>query len=252
MNLFLRFFRGLLTLLRAVSLIFRTRKIRRLAYIPIIINVIIFITTGCLLIWLGAAYINSYVGEGTLGFSATVAAVLIGIALWLLISFFAFGFIAPLLSAPFNDPLSRSVERIVSGQTGETPGSGLVRDNLRAIGAALKIFAAEIFILGPLLLLLLIPVIGALIFTLPAAFFLALSYLDYPLDRRRMKLREKFSYAFSHLPEVMGLGSGCLLLASIPIINIFLIPTATTAATLLFLNLSKKAELLSPPDTSGN
>jgi CysZ protein len=163
--------------------------------------------------------------------------------LFVVLFFFLITRIASAVAAPFNDLISQKTEELVTGTFMDTPFSvvRLFKDSLRSVYHSLKILALYLALLLAALLLLLIPGIGSLLFTIAgtllSAFMLAWEYLNYPLDRRRFSWKDKSSFFQSRLGYVMGFGLGSVVVATIPLVNLLFIPAAAVGGTLLFLDL---------------
>jgi CysZ protein len=158
--------------------------------------------------------------------------------------FFLFTRIASSL-APFNDLISQKTEELVTDTFTDTPFSviRLFKDSLRSVYHSLRILALYLGLLLVALLLLLIPGIGSLLFTITgmflSAFMLAWEYLNYPLDRRRLSWTEKSAFFRSCFRSVIGFGLGSVAVATIPFVNLLFIPAAAVGGTLLYLDLER-------------
>jgi len=157
--------------------------------------------------------------------------------------FFLFTLIASALASPFNEVISQKTEEIVTGTFHEAPFSVvlLVKDSGRAIAHSFRILGLYLVLLACAMLFLLIPGIGALLFAVAGALLssykFAFEYLGYPMDRRRFSWQDKRTFLKSGFISIMGFGLGNLVVASIPVVNLFFIPAAVVGGTLLFLDL---------------
>lgn len=153
--------------------------------------------------------------------------------------------VASVLSSPFNEIISYKTEELVRGAVHDAPFSlaGVLRDSARSISHSFKILAINVIFLGAGLLLLLIPVVGSLLFTvlgaLLSAYLFTYEYLGYPMDRRRFSFAEKRRFLRESLRSTIEFGLGNVAVASIPVLNIFLIPCAVAGGTILFLELHR-------------
>lgn len=157
--------------------------------------------------------------------------------------FFFFRAVASAIASPFNDILSEKTEQIATGTFMDTPFSVIqvFKDAGRSIAHSFKILGAYLCLLILLLLLFLIPGIGAPLYTaamvLLSSYMLAYEYLSYPMDRRRLSFRQKRAFLRSNLRSSLGFGLGNLALQSIPGLNLLMIPAAVIGGTLLYLEL---------------
>jgi CysZ protein len=162
--------------------------------------------------------------------------------------FFVLTRVASSLAVPFNDLLSQKTEEIVRGDFYDTPFSvsRLIKDSARSIGHSLKLLGIYVALLIVVLLLLLIPAVGAPLSTLAGAlissYMFAYEYLGYPMDRRRFIWKEKQRFLRSRFRSAIGFGIGNVVVASIPFLNLFFIPAAVVGGTLLFLDLSAESK----------
>ena len=65
-------------------------------------------------------------------------------------------------------------------------------------------------------------------------FYLALTYLDLPMERRRWAMREKLGWMRKRLRTTLGFGAASQLLLLVPVVQLLLIPASVAGATLLF------------------
>lgn len=165
--------------------------------------------------------------------------------IWLLLSaamiiftYFTFTILANFISAPFNSFLSEAVVRKVAGLE---PQETSWADALASVGPSLKEelskFSYTITRSIPFLLLFLIPgvnFIASVVWLFFSSWMLALQYTDYPFanhnilfKNQREKLKER---------RMLGLGFGGAVMfgTMIPIVNLFVVPSAVVGASLLY------------------
>lgn len=166
-----------------------------------------------------------------------VLIILMLIIVYALVVIFSFTAVGCALAAPFLDLLSEKVEKL-EGRIEPSQGWGqILHDAARGMLTSLVIFALFLVTQMALLLLWLIPVAGKVIYLvlspLCGSFFLAFQFFDLPLNRRRLSPREKIKYLLRHKSEAVGFGLAVYITTLIPLLNFFLLPAATTGATLL-------------------
>jgi len=160
--------------------------------------------------------------------------------------FFFFTRVASALASPFNDLLSQKTEELITGTYSDVSFSmiQLLKDSGRSIGHSFKLLGLYVILLCSCLLLLLIPGVGAPLFSvtgwLLSAYMFSYEYLGYPMDRRKFSWTEKRAFFKSRLRTILGFGLGSLVAASIPIVNLLFIPSAAVGGTLLFLEIESK------------
>ncbi|MEO1299972.1 MAG: EI24 domain-containing protein, partial [Cyanobacteria bacterium J06636_16] len=146
-----------------------------------------------------------------------------------------------ILGSPFYGQLSEKLEALRTGSTAspETMGGGaILRDIWRAILFELK--KLLVLLIGGVLILLsnFIPGLGAIVTPIGSltlgVTLLCLDMFDAPLERRRLKFRQKLGLIFRSLPASASFGLVCLGLVSIPLMNLLAIPLCVTAGTLFF------------------
>lgn len=147
------------------------------------------------------------------------------------------------VGSPWYSALSQRLEEMRSGRVlAQEPLSigGTLRDLARSLGYELRKLLLSVAIGLPLFLLNFVPVIGAPVATAGwialGSLISCLDFFDPPLERRRLRFREKIAVVRAHLPASAGFGLACLGLVSIPFINLLSIPVCITAGTLFFLD----------------
>jgi len=162
----------------------------------------------------------------------------------LVVFFFLFTLLATVIAAPFNELISEKTEQLVTGNFQDSPFSflQLLKDSARGIGHFFRILGVYFGILIASLFLLLVPGIGPMLFAaamvLNTSYMLAYEYLGYPMDRRRFTFKQKRRFLRSRLKWTMGFGLGNAALASVPVLNLVVMPAAVVGGTLLFLDLT--------------
>jgi len=154
-----------------------------------------------------------------------------------LVVIFGFTAVGCIIAAPFLDLLSEKVEK----QLGRVEEGGGFRQALGDMGKGLLtgLVTVVFFILSQLILLLLwfLPVIGGIAYAVMAplvgGFFLAYEFHDFPLGRRHLTARQRFSYVMARLSETLGFGLAIFLTTMVPLVNFLYLPAATVGATLL-------------------
>ena len=161
---------------------------------------------------------------------------IIFIILFLIIGFLLVQF-GVILGSPFYGQLSEQLEKIRTGTLPEAPTGllGSITDIWRAILFELKKIALLLVIGLPMLLLnffpggSLIAAIGGIALTTS---IVCLDFLDGPLERRKLKFREKLTVVCRSLPATITFGLICQALITIPIVNFLGIPICVAAGTL--------------------
>jgi CysZ protein len=155
---------------------------------------------------------------------------------WLMVRF------GVVLGAPWYGQLAGRLEEIIGGRPVAAAGltlGGVADDIGRALLFELKKLALVAAIGLPGLLLNLVPVAGTVLSTGVAlalgALIACLDFFDAPLERRRLRFRDKLALVRRRLPGSAGFGLLAAFLVSIPLVNLLAIPLCVTAGTMLVL-----------------
>jgi len=228
------------------------RILWKYAAAPLAISIVVLAVAYAVAYWLFLRLMSPFAAEAWYWqVLYYVAAVMVTILLLVLV-LFLFSLLATAIAAPFNELISEKTESLVRGIFQDTPFSvtGLLRDSARGIGHSLAILGTYIGVLVVSLPLLLIPVVGHMLFaaigTLLSSYMFAYEFLGCSMDRRRYSFAEKRKFIRTHLRSSLGFGLGVALTASIPLVNVLLLPAAAAGGTLLFLELGPNDERSSP------
>jgi CysZ protein len=142
-----------------------------------------------------------------------------------------------LIGSPWYGRLSEKIEVLQLGKL-TIKEVGLAVEIWRSLLFEVKKLVIFIGIGLPGLALNLWPGVGTLLATMLGLSLTltltCLDFLDAPLERRRLTFRSKIAMILKSLPASAGLGFSCLLLVSIPLVNLVTIPFCVTAGTLFF------------------
>ena len=237
--------------LRGAIFLWKHKTLWKYAIAPILIGILVLAVSLGLSYYLIYYYVGGWLHSsfGTAWYWQILFYVVVVLAglLVLVVSFLLLTIIAAAIAGPFNDMISEKTEELVTGKASNAPFSfnQMIKDISRGIWHSLRILGLYLGVLIPSLLLLLIPGIGfglfGFVIGLLSSYLLAFEYLGYPMDRRRYTFKEKRAFVHSRMRSALGFGFGNFLWASIPIVNIMMIPAAAVGGTLLFLNLRGSA-----------
>ncbi|HEY9652888.1 MAG TPA: EI24 domain-containing protein [Coleofasciculaceae cyanobacterium] len=177
--------------------------------------------------------------------------ILLVIGLLLLIGFILVQF-GVLLGAPWYGKLSEKLEELRTGQL-QVVEVGIVRDISRAILYEVKKLVLAVIVGLLLLLLNFVPGVGTVATTVGgitlAAIIVCLDFLDAPMERRRLRFRDKLRMVLRSFPASASFSLVCLGLVSIPLLNLLTIPLCVASGTLFFCDRvsPKLPKLPSPP-----
>ena len=184
----------------------------------------------------GKGQIESYLtSEGWSTFLYWIIAGFLTAIFFLLVNWFFF-LIVSIIASPFNDLISSRTERILIG---EQP----IAIN-ESVSVMLKKIVATVFTEIKKVLLIITVSLIALIFSffplfapigaLLSSILMAASFLDYSWSRHGMKVRECVGHVKGNFIIYALTGGGCLLLVSVPLVNILILPFGTIFFTILF------------------
>jgi len=178
------------------------------------------------------------------GSMSPVASLLLTLAFWagaMAAGILAGLAVALLLAAPVLDLLSRRVEE---RQNGGAPavGAGLRWELLEASKGLAYFLAAA----PGVLIVSLIPIVGAPIALLWGSHALALQQTDPALTRRGLSFTARRGWHKRYRPESLGFGIAGWALLLIPIANLLLVPALTVGATRLVMELEPDSRAAGP------
>ena len=166
---------------------------------PIIINLFIYGSIFILsYIWLFSS-VGKWLGTDEPGSTfwleiLHVLLLILGFLLVLVVCYFLFTIFGGIITAPFNENISQIVEDEITG-TKVTADLGFWKDAVLSIKSEIQKLAFYFSILFLIFLLNILPVVGnilSLVFgTIFSFYYNALDFLDYPMQRKLMKFRDK-------------------------------------------------------------
>jgi len=231
------------TPLKALGLLGKNPRLWPLAAAPFLLNVLLFAVA----FWLSWTYLGDWVrgllpgGEGWWWAVLLYVLLVLMVLALLAVEIYLFAMVGRIISEPFLELLTRRTEDLALGQAARTDwtDSGIMRDMLRVLRQSLMRLAIYLAVMLPLLVINLIPGLGGAVYAVLAwlftAYFLALEFMDYPLDRRGLSLKEKSRYVRSLGLGWLGFGSTVLIIGLVPVVNFTLLPLAAMGGTLLYL-----------------
>ncbi|MFP4107182.1 MAG: EI24 domain-containing protein [Phycisphaerae bacterium] len=241
---------------RAAKMLLTHPSLLLLSMIPVIITLIVV----GLLIWGGMGAWGTW-GDPWLAqhtghwwsWAWWIAWVLALVAL-ILIGLFGFTIVGALVMIPFMDPISERSEKIYRRSRPDLPeyggsaaGEGLLHGSMRGATDAVRLTTWRLLVTLPMLLFLLIPVVGKLVFLLFSAYLNGMDFTDMVLSRKGHTWSEKKVWMKQHRPLVMGLGVGLALILLVPMTTLLALPVGAVAATLAIVEQTAAAPLQEGP-----
>jgi CysZ protein len=218
------------------------KGIRPFAYIPMVINTLLF----SIAIWFGYAQFDQWMSSLIPNWMPDW---LLSVLMWIiwplftaliaLVVFFTFSIIANILAAPFNGVLAEVVEVHLSGQAPTAiPWQKILKDAPLMIWNEIKKLLYVLKWIIPLFILSWIPVvnfIAPVLWMLFSSWMLAIDYHDYPMGNHQILFSEQRDTLKQHRLLVLGFGGATLAATMVPLINFIVIPAAVAGATALYL-----------------
>lgn len=236
--------RGFNYMLRGFDLI-TSPGLRLFVLIPLLINIIIFVSLISLSLGQFSEWIDQLMGWlpdwEWLAFIRWIVWPLV-VSLLLVVVMYTFSIVANILAAPFNSLLAEKVEELLIGR------EVLAKESIiEAIKDAPRSMAKEIqkilYYLPRALIVAFISVIFTFIFPpvstalwfLLGAWMMALQYCDYPMDNHKHSLNDVKGAIARHRLTSLGFGSAVMLGTMIPIVNFIIMPVAVCGATVYWV-----------------
>lgn len=235
------FIQGFFYPLKSIKLFTRHPKLIVYSIVPMIINLIIYGTIFFYTYkWLSGKANDSlsFTGSNQILFDIIQTFLKIFVFLLILIvCYFLFVIFGGIVSAPFNEKISKHVEEKEFGIKIDSQLTFL-KDAVMSIRAELKKLLFYFSIMIPFFLINFIPMIGSVVsFTgglLFSFFYNALDYLDYPLTRRKIPFRKKLTIVNSKRMMSYGFGAMAFLMTFLPVINALMKPLLVASGTSFF------------------
>lgn len=251
---------GLTYPLRALVYLYQTPRLWSYVLVPILVNFVVAVGLYVSLLFPGLQSVNNLLVDFYAWWNIqltnlpqwlsylSVIAIILGFFLRILLVtglLVVIGFLlvqfGVILGSPFYGQLSEQLELARIGKLPSPEPLSLFtlgRDIGRAILHELKKLVLIISVGLPLLVLNFIPGLGTAIASIGgialAATIVCIDFLDSPLERRRLRFRQKLELIFRSLPASGTFGLACLGLISIPLLNLVAVPLCITSGTLFF------------------
>lgn len=259
---------GFMALPRGLLFLVKNPRLWPLSALPLLINLILYsamayVAVVHLLPWL----VDALTPTAFPGFLAKFGDTLIRIVraivyvfcviLMVVLGAVSFTGVGTVLAAPFNDFLSEAVEGVLRHQPSQRPFTlgNLMEDLARTVLAAAWKSAIVLVTFVVTLPMLLIPVVGAVLYTVlngvVATWFMALEYVDLPMGRAGWTLPCRRRWAGQRRSALFGFGGAVYLTMLVPLLNFLLMPAAVAGGTMLFVELEDAAQGGAPTARAG-
>lgn len=228
---------------RSIKLFFRFPKLIAYSVVPMAINLVIygaiFFYTYNYITDRSSELFETQIQSGFIVEFLKFFLKIFSFVLVLLICYLAFIIFGGIISAPFNELISKlTEEKLFAGRMESAPETGFIKEAMISIKEELKKIAFYLSVLIPVLSLNLIPMIGNTLSlvsgTIFSFYYNALDFLDYPMSRRMVKFGKKLKVINSGKSAAMGFGAMAFILTFLPVINVLFNPLLVASGTSLF------------------
>ena len=233
---------SILAPIRAIKFIFQNKGIWHFIIIPIIINVIVFLTLGGFAYWWLFDQLTewfSFSNTWYISILTTFLKAMAGIVIFF-ITMALIAMAANIFAAPFNELLSRKTESILLNPKTKNKFRLKLwtKDIFKSLIQEIIIFILFIIIQIFLFLLNFIPAIGTLLYLLInillISYLYCFQYLTYTMDQHQIPFFKRWKLMFSSPFQSFWFGVVCGMGMIIPLVNMFYIPVCVVAGTMLY------------------
>ena len=248
------FVAGFLLPLAGAKLLLSTRRTKRWAVMPLIVNFVIYILLLSVFFWLltriqipevtwdfwGST--GSWLSE-VINDMAGVLKWTLAIPLVLVLCYFTFTLVGMVVAAPFNDILSEKLENQLcrGGSDRENEPEIPLRLNMKAalisISSSFKFAMCQVFYSIIALPFLLIPFVGATLLFLVTAYFTGIGFLDVGMARNYLPHECKLPAIHQNRWRIIGFGAGMDVLFMIPFAGLLLLPLGVAGGTSMYCDI---------------
>jgi CysZ protein len=153
---------------------------------------------------------------------------------WIVLIFLfyiTFRYVIQVILSPYLSKLSEVVEARVTGQQPPKLGwNEYFQDMIRAFKLAIRNVIRELFYC---LILSFVPVVGTLACFFVSSYYMGFGFIDYTLERHRIKSKDSAVFCRKHRGLTVGIGTIANLGMLVPVIGWLIIPTYATVASTL-------------------
>src|SRR5262245_14315652 len=232
-----RFLTGVVLPLKGGLFLLRHRHLLALALAPFVLNLLLYAAALiCVVhyydVWFALLLPQPQAWYLLLGYQLLhVLAFLLILAVFL----FSFVFVGTAIAAPFLEVLSARVEFMLRDQHGLQP----VRSHhwfvslMRGLGHALLLLLLWVAAFP----LSFFPGVGTTLWLLASCLLLAYNFAAFALGRRPWSFRQQWRMLLRDWAATLGFGAAVFILMLVPLVGLFLLPTAAVAGTMLVLDI---------------
>ncbi len=225
---------GLSTYMSAFGIVF-SRSLWWVFIVPLLLNILVFSVGNSYIttlseqtIFIVKNYLDSltdfqWLQSINTGF-VFVLKILLNIIFYI-VFIYTSGYVVMVLMSPLYSYVSEKTEFIVTGKQYSSGIKQFLLDIVRGVSLATKNFIIEILLTVVLIIVSFIPVLGwitPLCLILLASYFYGYSFMDYSLERRKMRLKESTVFIKNHKFVAIANGLVFTIMLTIPFCGVFL------------------------------
>jgi CysZ protein len=241
-----QFWKGLWAPLGAVRFLRGNRGLKRFLLLPMLLDLLVFVGLYALAWDQSQEMLMQIADKGDTWYWIALyrALLVVVVILLLLLVGLCTALLAGVVAAPFNDLLAERTLNIVDGEPNESFSViRLGQDVSRSIIQQIRKLVFIVCCASVLFLLQFVPglilVIQFFLYPLFTAFTASLEFMDYGMERRRLRFKQKRKFLMRHSGAVMGFGGSSALLLMVPVLNVLAMPVLVVAGTLMYLSIEK-------------
>lgn len=212
--------------------------------LPLILNIVLFSAMYWMIFSMLPGWLDQWLPQHEGWFWAVLYYVVLVLVVILALTagVYLFSAVGRILAAPFLEILTRKTEEVATGVAAPEGPNWLASIARVAWQESLKLVIYAGMLLGLMLLSIIMPLVGggpsAILAWLVTVFFLAMEFLDYPLERRGLSLGQKAKAVWDTTPGWLGFGGAVFVIGIVPFVNIVMLPLSAVGGTLFYLDLS--------------
>lgn len=144
--------------------------------------------------------------------------------------------IATFIAAPFNGLLAEKVEQKLSNkEVDDSTLMDMLKDTPRIFKREWHKLAYYLPRAAALLLILLVPVVGPVLWFIFGAWMMSLQYVDLAFDNNKISFKQMHQQLWQDKTRNLSFGTATLICSSIPILNLVIMPIAVCGATAMYV-----------------
>ncbi len=238
------FFQGMMYWARGFNHL-QTNGLKRYVILPIVLNILFFSGMFYVLYHYLITYTNYYVDKlpSWLGFLSWLFFIIFVIGFFV-VFLLLFTIVLNFIAAPFNGLLAEKAQKLLFNST--VPSQPFVQIAIRTLKRQAQFmgyFLPRLLFMGLLFFIPLIQPVYPILWFIFAAWTLSMQYQDFAMDNNLIGFDEMRKIIAQDKFQTLGFGSMINLVSFIPVINIFVMPSAVIGSVILYCELARLVAL---------